>query len=446
MAFSSIFFWIFLWILIPVYHSAKTIGTRALLLFLGTFLFFAFKSQSLLFLAMSAFTYMIFMYTKKRDSSGIRWPLILFVAAPMIIYKLIIGQTNWIKEIPLGLSYITFALLAYLFDLRKNKSEKIDSGPLFVSSALFFPAISAGPIINIKSISEQILAKVTFHSANIKWGILLISNGLIKKNIADLLSYFAIPSTFSQEPALKNILRLLALGAQFYGDFSGYTDIAIGVALLFGIHLPQNFHLPFLSTNMADFWRRWHISLGIWIRTYVFFPILGKLLDQWTRNKAVLATSVATIISMLVIGMWHAVSWNYVVWALYNSILIFTTPTLDRFLSKKNKFSFIFLIPFNFFLMSFGFLFVFFNDLTQYARFTSQLVQVFNEPFSPWAYGLFTTLVLLAIFIPHLIDWQLMKRPKFFQHPLVWMLFVSMSLLFCIAVFGGKKPFIYIQF
>lgn len=210
---------------------------------------------------------------------------------------------------PVGLSFFTFECIAYLVDVYRGAPAS-RSFPRFASYKLFFPKTISGPITRYPQFITQ-LQSVTFPKAEqFTEGLWLIACGAIKKGVfADHLGTFT-ELAFSNIPRVGSgdlWLALIAYGFQIYLDFSGYVDVARGSAMLLGIHLPQNFDFPYFSTNLADFWRRWHITLGDWLRNYLYFPLGGS-------RRGLVRTCVNLMIVMLVCGVWHGATWGFVLW------------------------------------------------------------------------------------------------------------------------------------
>ncbi len=220
--------------------------------------------------------------------------------------------------IPWGLSFFTFECIAYLVDVYRG-SPASDRLLDFAAYKLFFPKLLSGPITRFHSFTGQLK---TFSlpplSQNVE-GLWLIASGAVKKLlIADRIGLLVNLSASSLPRAGSGDIWLLAFayGLQLYLDFSGYVDIARGSALLLGINLPQNFNFPYFSTSIAAFWRRWHITLGDWLRNYLYFPLGGS------RN-GLTRTCINLMLIMLIAGVWHGDRWGFIVWgAIHGTALI----------------------------------------------------------------------------------------------------------------------------
>jgi D-alanyl-lipoteichoic acid acyltransferase DltB (MBOAT superfamily) len=231
------------------------------------------------------------------------------------------GAVQWDWVFPLGLSFYTFQSLTYTIDLYRRDAEGTRSLLEHFSAVSFFPTIVAGPITRVTELVKQFAAAPALSPADGGRAFFLIGLGLMKKAlIADYLAanfvnrVFDTPNLYSGAEAL---IAVYAYSLQLYFDFSGYTDIARGVAQLLGIRLPINFDRPYLAANMTEFWRRWHITFSNWLRDYLYFSLPGK------RTKVMPYLNL--VITMILGGLWHGVTWNFAIWgALHGSALAAT--------------------------------------------------------------------------------------------------------------------------
>ena len=210
---------------------------------------------------------------------------------------------------PLGLSFFTFECVAYLVDVYRG-APATQSLPEFAAYKLFFPKLISGPITRFHAFTSQLTSQPNLDWNWVLEGLWLISIGSVKKLLlADHIAILVNLSLDNLERAGSGDiwLAIFAYGLQLYLDFSGYVDIARGSALLLGINLPQNFNFPYFTTSIADFWRRWHMTLGDWLRNYVYFPLGGS-------RRSLFRTALNLMIVMLVAGIWHGNTWGFVVW------------------------------------------------------------------------------------------------------------------------------------
>jgi len=212
--------------------------------------------------------------------------------------------------LPLTLSFYVFQALTYTIDIYRGDAKGTKSYLAHLAAVSFFPTTLAGPITRVSSLIDQFEKRKALDPADGGRALFLIGMGLMKKLlIADYLSsnlvnrVFDFPTLYT---GAETLIAVYAYALQIYYDFSGYTDIALGSALLLGIKLPANFNRPYAAQNIADFWRRWHISLSNWLRDYLYFSLPGK------RSK--IFTYVNLVITMVIGGLWHGANWNFVIW------------------------------------------------------------------------------------------------------------------------------------
>ncbi|MBK9008369.1 MAG: MBOAT family protein [Anaerolineae bacterium] len=232
---------------------------------------------------------------------------------------------------PLGLSFISFQLISYLVDVRKGAVQPEKNFIAFAFYVLMFPKLLVGPIVRYRSVAAQ-LPNPTIDSDQIANGIRRFLKGFAKKIlIADALGV-TVDAVFNlPTPALTPAYAWLGLAGytlQIYFDFSGYTDMAIGLARMMGFRFVENFDLPYLAQSIGDFWRRWHISLSTWFRDYVFFPLERKRIP-------VIGQSLNILVVFLLTGLWHGVTINFVAWGLLHGFFIaLENLFLNRWLQK----------------------------------------------------------------------------------------------------------------
>lgn len=250
---------------------------------------------------------------------------------------------------PLGISFFTFQSTGYLMDVywKKVKAEKnIFKYALFVS---FFPQLLQGPIGKYERLASQLYEKHAFSLYNISYGLQRIIWGFAKKMIiADWAGVFA-DAIWADLDKYNGIafFGLLFYGIQLYGDFSGAMDVVIGIGNLFGIKMDENFRRPYLATSMADFWKRWHITLGDWMMNYVFYPVsLSKWMmkfGKWSKQKfgrktgRVVPIALADLIVFFLVGIWHGASWKYVMYGLLNGGIIAFSELMGENYRKLRK-------------------------------------------------------------------------------------------------------------
>lgn len=253
--------------------------------------------------------------------------------------------------VPLGLSYYTFNCIGYLIDLGRGKHPAEKHLGKFALFASFFPSIVQGPLFRFNDVGIQLQQPHKLDYNNLKYGAQLILWGFFKKLvIADRVAPVArtiFAEGFDYTNGSQVFFGVLMYSFQIYGDFSGGTDITRGAAQMLGIDLPVNFERPFFATSMANFWQRWHMSLGAWMREFVFFPVMlckpvtaisKKFRKRFGPHAAKMVPSVAApMVVFFLIGIWHGVTSQYIVNGLYNALLISSTVALTPFYEKLAK-------------------------------------------------------------------------------------------------------------
>jgi D-alanyl-lipoteichoic acid acyltransferase DltB (MBOAT superfamily) len=256
-----------------------------------------------------------------------------FVDVTTPAWSLLGWDVSWMHHellLPVGISFYTFQTMSYTIDLYRGEEVLEKDFLRFAVFVSFFPQLVAGPIVRARQFLPQlhVLPNVTverFHD-----GLLLVFRGLLKKVvIADLLATLAVDKVFADPSAYSSWDLLVALygyAFQIYNDFSGYSDIAIGVARMLGFELPLNFNRPYLSQNVREFWTRWHISLSTWLRDYLYIPLGGNR-GSWIRVR------VNLMLTMLLGGLWHGAALHFILWGAYHGVLL----VMSRGASRMNE-------------------------------------------------------------------------------------------------------------
>ena len=367
-------------------------------------------------------------------------------------------QANSLNIIlPIGISFYTFQTLSYTIDVYRRKFTPTNDFIAFAAFISFFPQLVAGPIERATNLLPQFYKKRNFIYAKAADGLRQILWGLFKKIvIADNSAQIAneIFNNSGDYSGSTLLLGVLFFAFQIYGDFSGYSDIAIGTARLFGFNLKQNFAYPYFSRDIAEFWRRWHISLSTWFRDYVYIPLGGS-----RNTKAKITRNIFII--FIISGFWHGANWTFIVWGALNAmyylpLLILNKNRKHREIVAKGKYL-PSLIDFLKIVKTFAITllaWVFFRAET-ISHAWSYLATIFSKsifttPEFSGRHNALVTSYLIVIFI--LIEW-IGREEKFaianigvkWKRPLRWMLYIL--LVFIIFFFMGKPhEFIYFQF
>lgn len=355
--------------------------------------------------------------------------------------------------LPVGISFYTFQTMSYTIDIYRRKMEPTKDPVAFFAYVSFFPQLVAGPIERAANLLPQFFKKREFTYEKGSEGLKLILWGLFKKLvIADNCALVVNPifANYSDSSGLELVLGAVLFAFQIYGDFSGYSDIAIGTGKLLGFDLMTNFRTPYFSRDIAEFWRRWHISLSTWFRDYIYIPLGGSKVNKWLSIRNIFVIFLAS-------GFWHGANWTFIVWGGLNAIFF-----IPLFLQKKNR-RYIeniankkFLPSFREFgqiILTFSFVciaWVFFRSASitdAWLYFSS----ILNQSFFPANYNFmnYDLRAALALFV--FLEWVGRKNLNFLEMlPKVWWRYSVYAVLSYLivywGVFGEPIEFIYFQF
>ena len=226
--------------------------------------------------------------------------------------------------LPVGISFYTFQVISYTCDVFRRKIEPVKNILDFGFYVSFFPQLVAGPIVRAEEFIPQLYKPFRLSRRAFGIAVFWILNGLTKKIImSDYLAVNLIDRVFDNPllfSGFENLFALFAYSLQVYADFSGYTDIAIGVAMLMGFYLPMNFNSPYKSKTPQEFWRRWHMSLGRWLKSYLYIPLGGNRTILGFKAPKLWAANFNSFITQVLGGLWHGASWNFVLWGAINGV------------------------------------------------------------------------------------------------------------------------------
>lgn len=419
MLFSSGLFWVLFILFIPVYAMLK--GSRKkMVLFVVLFsLYFYYKSSGLFFLMLIGTSLLDWslsrMIQNRRGewkAKGLLWLSILISLSILGYFKyanFFLWNWNQMVEgnfqpidiiLPVGISFYTFQSISYVVDVYKGKINATDSWLDYIFFLSFFPALVAGPIVRADYFLPQIEENRRASKTEVYAGLWLVIVGVIKKAlIADYISQyndlvFNDPSLYTGVQALMGVLGYTM---QIYCDFSGYSDMAIGLALIMGFKLGINFDSPYQSVNLTEFWRRWHISLSSWLRDYLYIPLGGN-------RKGVFRTYLNNFLTMLIGGLWHGAAWKFVFWGGMHGVGLAIHKAFKPLLDK---------IPNNFItiFISWALTFVYVSLLWVFFRAAS-----FED----------SLLIIKNIFV----DFEFNQIPQFFTVRIVWCLMMLALIIF----------------
>ena len=335
MIFSSGLFWLLFLLFLPIYGMLKGSRTKMALFTILFSLYFYYKSSGIFFLLLITtslidwgLSHAIFRARRRGFRLALMW-LSIGVSLSILGYfkyanfflwnwnAMVQGNFQPLEIIlPVGISFYTFQSISYIVDVYKGRIAPTRRWTDYLFFLSFFPALVAGPIVRADDFLPQLQNNRPATRRMVWTGFWLIIVGLIKKAvIADYIAQyndlvFDNPMAY---PGLQSLLGILGYTMQIYCDFSGYSDMAIGLALIMGFDLGINFDSPYQSTNLTDFWRRWHISLSSWLRDYVYIPLGGN-------RKGVFRTYLNNFLTMLIGGLWHGAAWKFIFWGAMHGV------------------------------------------------------------------------------------------------------------------------------
>jgi len=348
--------------------------------------------------------------------------------------------------LPVGISFYTFQSMSYTIDVYRGDTHARKNFTPFIATLSFFPQLVAGPILRARQILPQIENFPTPTINDVKYGFVLITIGLVKKTIADILAFPAQTLFNNPDPIswIETVTGVLAFAGQIYGDFSGYSDIAIGIALIIGIKIPLNFNTPYFAISPVDFWKRWHMSLSGWLRDYLYISLGGNRGGKQIRN---------VFITMLLGGLWHGAAWTFVVWGAYHGIIISITHMIREsrigkfFSNKQGKLLTVCMWLFTFYLVCIGWVFFRAENIGDAFSIIAFLhVPDTSIAAAPYA-GAILALVAVTVFFIHALDYSIIR----FREGILKRYWLVLPLLiagqtFMILIGEPGYEFIYFQF
>lgn len=354
--------------------------------------------------------------------------------------------------LPVGVSFYTFQALSYTLDVFHRKIEPTRNWVTFFAYVTFFPQLVAGPIERAHHFLPQFSKQHAFDYSQIREGLRYILWGMFKKIvIADTCGTFAdeIFGDYATYNSSALLLGAVFFSFQIYGDFSGYSDIAVGTGKLFGFNLMRNFDYPYFAKNIAEFWRKWHISLTTWFRDYLYIPLGGSRGTRWQTIRNIM-------IVFLVSGLWHGANWTFVFWGFLNAMYflpLFLTnqykPTLidDNANTYLPSFKAFLQIGITFSLTTLAWVFFRSNNLSAAFAYLQQLFSLSNDGTS-----LSTDALFQIVWIVVLVVWEWMMRHQAhglalerLPMPVRWGIYLLLVWLI-LYFFGEEQKFIYFQF
>jgi alginate O-acetyltransferase complex protein AlgI len=354
--------------------------------------------------------------------------------------------------LPVGISFYTFQIMSYTIDIYRRKVDPVKNMLDFGFYVSFFPQLVAGPIVRASEFVPQLYKRYSLSMEEFGFAMFVIMKGLFKKMfIGDYIAVnfidriFANPAGFS---GFENLMALYGYSLQVYVDFSGYTDIAIGVALLLGFRLPRNFNSPYKATSVGNFWKRWHISLSSWLRDYLYIPLGGN-------RRGRIMTDVNLMLTMLLGGLWHGASWQFLIWGGINGLGL-VVYKLWRKISPYEKSKHwavrIWKIFLTFQFITFTRIWFRADSMEHANEFLYQLTHSFNASIIPqvlWSYKWVFLVMAIGYFTHWVSDkWKLWLLNTYISTPLWAKIGFAVVVVFVIyqSWSADMQPFIYFQF
>lgn len=465
-----LFFTLFIFIYAFIYK--KRFIRTVYVIFFSLFFFYKLSGWFLLALLFTTVTdYILAIFIERTDKKlhkNIYLALSLITSIGLLVY---FKYTNFFMEglfslsgkefksldiiMPIGISFYTFRTVSYIIDVYKG-NIKAEKNPLHYTFYMtFFPMLIAGPITRAKDFLPRLKKAVVIKHFDISKGLFLIITGLLKKAvIADYLGQyndlvFSMPESYS---GFENLMAIYGFAIQLYFDFSGYTDIAMGIAKILGFPIDNNFNKPYHANNITDFWRRWHITLSTWLRDYLFSPLSLKF-RHWGYGGII----ASLMITFLLCGLWHGPSWTFVVWGGLQGLAmawdVISAKKRKKYRKKVRKplYNFVsWIITFHFII----FMWVLFRAqdfqtaFTMYGRVFTDMDWTYVSPFLN-VRSLYVILLLISFALYAIpLKWFGKISQKFINTPF-WvkiLIFITVIQLIVQLQSADVQPFIYAQF
>lgn len=349
MLFSSGLFWVLFLIFLPVYALLRSRRLQMVVYVVAFSLYFYYKSSAWFFMLLIITSVLDWCLSRIMSDTRKLWKRRLCLWLSIGMSLSILGffkyanffLWNWNQMVegnfqpldiilPVGISFYTFQSISYIVDVYKGRVSPTETWIEYLFFLSYFPALVAGPIVRADYFLPQIQNRDHASREEMAAGLWLIILGLVKKAVvADYIAQyndliFASPTGYS---GLESLMGVVGYVVQIYCDFSGYSDMAIGISAIMGFRLTKNFDFPYKSRNLTDFWRRWHISLSTWLRDYVYIPLGGN-------RRGTLRTYVNNFLTMLVGGLWHGAAWKFVIWGGMHGVGLIVHKALRPWLVK----------------------------------------------------------------------------------------------------------------
>ena len=473
MIFSSGLF-LFLFLGFSLVYVLLQKHTSARLLFVSAFsYYFYYKSSGFYFFLLGIVTVSDFLLARRMERTETPWKRKLLVTVSLCINLGLLcyfKYTNFFYEmptplwngsfqpldifLPVGISFFTFQSLSYTLDVYRRDLKPLDHLLDYVFYVSFFPQLVAGPIVRARDFISQIRQPLVVTNEMFGRGVFFIVSGLFKKAvISDYISVNFVERIFDNPglySGLENLMGIYGYALQIYCDFSGYSDMAIGIALLLGFHFPLNFNSPYKSDSVTDFWHRWHISLSTWLRDYLYISLGGN-------RKGKIRTYINLILTMLLGGLWHGASWNFVVWGGLHGVALAVHKFFRNLMHRPKNYRSTGFRKFFAVILTFHFVclgWIFFRNTTFEASLTmiQQVFTAFHPELAGQLFaGYWEVFALMAVgYLLHWCpdSWQEACTKGMIRLPLIFQALILILLIFLVIQVKSSdiQPFIYFQF
>jgi alginate O-acetyltransferase complex protein AlgI len=464
MLFNTVQFFVFLTVVLALFYAAPRAARKYILLAASYYFYGSWNAKFIaLLLTLTVIDYTAGLWLERVPPGPRRKAVLIFSLTANLGFLAFFKYYNFVAAnlalalgrpphsffleivLPLGISFHTFQSMSYIVDVYRGQQPAVRNPVDYALFICFFPQLVAGPIVRARNFFADLWAWQAPSADDVSRGVFLIALGLTKKMaFADQFAQVAnayFNDVAGHAGALAAWSGVFAFGLQIYFDFSGYTDMAIGMAKLLGFHFPVNFRRPYLAGSITDFWRRWHISLSSWLRDYLYIPLGGSRGGRWRTYRNLMLT-------MLLGGLWHGASWNFLIWGGYQGALLAIERALrgERPPDDAWDWSYPIRAVLTFVLTLVGWVFFRAADLRQSFQVLGQMFggRGGSLLLEPWHFGLAALALILSIGEE---KWEWFERA--IRGPLPVYASALAVMLLCLEIFGvldAAIPFIYFQF
>lgn len=473
MLFNSGLFLVLFVVFLLVYQSVKGHRRLRMLFVIAFSLYFYYKSSSWCVLILCGVCVSDWLLGRLLWRTDVRWKRKAIVAVNVLLnvgmlvyfkyFNLLVDAFSSVVSmrfdpveviLPAGISFFTFRSISYLVDIYRRQLDACESFLDYAFYLTFFPPLLAGPVVRAKDMLPQIKNASAATPTMISEGLFLIMTGLVKKVvIADYISGNFVDRIFDNPllySGFENLMGCIGFTIQLYCDFSGYSDMAIGLALLLGYRFKDNFAAPFKAQSPTEFWHRWHISLSTWLRDYVYIPLGGN-------RQGKIRAYVNQIVTMVIGGLWHGASWMYLLWGAYHGVLLVLHKWLRGYKFVPDVLEGTALIRalnvgITFTLVVVGFTIFRSPDIATSGQIVTQIFTNFHLSVAPqFVSGYMMIIAAMALgYLSHMAPrrWSVDASGAFVEMPLLWQSIFIVAVIFLVVQTRSSElvPFIYLSY